>query len=361
MTQVHQGTPPRIGLPEVDARLAAFFAERTEQATRYGSEYQRLWTSAKSASDGGKRIRPGFVLSAFDAIGGPGSGIATTADAIDTAVAFELLHTAFLLHDDVIDGDTVRRGRPNVSGEFARDAVSRGVQPERAALWGETAAILAGDLLLHAAASLVARLDIPSAARTALLDLLDHSIFVTAAGELSDVSFSVRLDEARLPDVLAMTERKTAAYSFAGPLAAGAILAGASGDVLAALGEYGRLLGIAFQLGDDLLGVFGREDATGKSIVSDLREGKETSLIAYARATSAWPRIQQHFGRSDLDHEAGRRLAADLEACGARAFVEGMVTEYADAAVAALAAPGLPAALSDELQAVARSCVGRIA
>ncbi|WP_085368041.1 polyprenyl synthetase family protein [Leifsonia sp. NCR5] len=360
MTQIHQGAP-RIGLPEVDARLAAFFTERSEQATRYGSEYQRLWSSARSASEGGKRIRPGFVLSAFDAIGGEASGVATAADAVDTAVAFELLHTAFLLHDDVIDGDTVRRGRPNVAGEFAGDAAARGIDGERAALWGETAAILAGDLLLHAAASLIARLDVPSPTRTALLDLLDHSIFVTAAGELSDVSYSLRLDEARLPDVLAMTERKTAAYSFAGPLAAGAMLAGAGGDVLAALGEYGRLLGIAFQLGDDLLGVFGEEDATGKSIVSDLREGKETSLIAYARATSAWPTIEQHFGRPDLDHDDGRRLAALLDACGSRAFVEGLVAEYADAAVAALAVPGLPLSLTDELSAVARSCVGRIA
>lgn len=360
MTQIHQGTP-RIGLPDVDARLAAFFTERTGQATRYGSEYQRLWASARNATDGGKRIRPRFVLSAFDAIGGPAAGVATAADAVDTAVAFELLHTAFLLHDDVIDGDTLRRGRPNVSGEFAQDAVSRGVGAERATLWGETAAILAGDLLLHAAASLVARLDAAPAARTALLDLLDHSIFVTAAGELSDVSYSVGIDEARLPDVLAMTERKTAAYSFAGPLTAGAILAGAGGDVLAALTEYGRLLGIAFQLGDDILGVFGDQDATGKSIVSDLREGKETSLIAYARATSAWPVIEPWFGRPDLDLDAGRRLATALDACGARAFVEGLVAEYADAAVAALSAPGLPSSLTDELQTVARSCVGRIA
>lgn len=359
MTQIQQGAP-RVGLPEVNERLTAFFVQRTEESARYGSEYQRLWTSARTAGEGGKRIRPGFVLSAFDALGGQAAGVATPADAVDTAVAFELLHTAFLLHDDVIDGDTVRRGKPNVSGEFARDAVSRGVEPERAALWGETAAILAGDLLLHAAASLVARLEVPASTRSALLDLLDHSIFVTAAGELSDVSYSVRLDEARLPDVLAMTERKTAAYSFAGPLTAGAILAGAGGDVLAALGECGRLLGIAFQLGDDLLGVFGEEDTTGKSIVSDLREGKETSLIAYARATSAWPDIAPSFGRADLDHRDGRRLAGALDRCGARAFVEGLVAEYADAAVLALAAPGLPASLVEELSAVARSCVGRI-
>ncbi len=203
-------------------------------------------------------------------------------------------------------------------------------------------------------------MDVAAATRAALLDVLDHSIFVTAAGELADVSFSVRLSDARLPDVLAMTERKTAAYSFAGPLSAGALLAGAGGDTLASLEHYGRMLGVAFQLGDDLLGVFGAEDVTGKSVVSDLRQGKETSLIAYARATAWWPRIAASFGRTDLGADDARRLAAALEECGARAFVEGLLTEHADAALAALGDGSVPAALAEELGDVARACVGRV-
>ncbi|MFF1634839.1 polyprenyl synthetase family protein [Leifsonia sp. NPDC058248] len=355
MTSIHLGER-HLGLSvEIDARLDAFFAERLTLAARYGSEYQRLWAEARAASEGGKRIRPRFVLSAFEGLGG-----IDRAAAVDTAVAFELLHTAFLLHDDVIDRDTVRRGRLNLSGAFAADALARGVGVQRAGLWGQAAGILAGDLLIHASQSLVARVDAPSGTRDTLLDLLDHSVFVTAAGELADVSFSVRLGEARLPDVLAMTERKTATYSFAGPLTAGAILAGAGGDILEALAEYGRLLGVAFQLGDDLLGVFGDQDVTGKSVVSDLREGKETSLIAYARATTAWERVEPLFGRHDLSAAEGRMLARFLDECGARAFVENLIDEHVARAAAVIDASDLPPVLADELRSVARSCIGRI-
>lgn len=347
-----------VGLSaEIDARLNTFFAERIAVSAQYGSDYERLWAQAAAASDGGKRIRPRFVLSAFEAFGGSD---ADAAAAVDVAVAFELLHTAFLLHDDVIDRDTVRRGRLNLSGSFASDAVAAGVSGDRSRLWGEAAAILAGDLLIHSSQSLVARLDLAADVRGALLDVLDHSILVTAAGELADVSFSIGMTEARLPDILAMTERKTATYSFAGPLSAGAILAGADGDALAVLAEYGRLLGVAFQLGDDLLGVFGAEDVTGKSVVSDLREGKETSLIAYARATAWWPEIGALFGRRDLTDTEGRSLADALEVCGARSFVENLVDDYAGRAIALVETSGLPAALGDELARVARSCVGRI-
>jgi len=355
MTQIRIGTLGSDLSVEIDERLSAFFAERIAMASRYGSEYQHLWMSARSASDGGKRIRPRFVLSSFTALGGD-----DRAGAVDVAVAFELLHTAFLLHDDVIDGDTVRRGSPNLYGEFASDASAKGVEESRARLWGQTAAILAGDLLIQASQSLVARVDAAPETRLALLDVFDHSVFVTAAGELADVSFSVGIDEARLPDVLAMTERKTATYSFAGPLTAGAILAGADGDALESLAEYGRLLGIAFQLGDDLLGVFGEEDVTGKSIVSDLREGKETSLIAYARATEWWPGIRPLLGRTDLSDDDGRALAGVLVDCGAKSFVEQLVADHSERAAAVLAASSLPSALVEELTDVARSCVGRL-
>lgn len=268
------------GLAGVDGRLAAFFAERIAASAGYGDDYQHLWSSARAAADGGKRMRPRFVLAALAALGGEIDAVA-----IDTATAFELLHTAFLLHDDVIDGDTVRRGRPNLSGEFAADAAARGTARQRALLWGESASILAGDLLLHAATALVGRLDIPAATRGRLLDVLDHSVVVTAAGELADVGLAVGLTAPSLPAVLGMTERKTAAYSVAGPVMAAAILAGGDDGLLSVLADYGRLVGTAFQLGDDLLGVYGDQEHTGKSVLSDLREGKKTTLIAFARTT----------------------------------------------------------------------------
>ncbi|MFF2052198.1 polyprenyl synthetase family protein [Leifsonia sp. NPDC058194] len=343
------------GLAAVDGRIAAFFAERIGASAGYGDDYQRLWTSARAASDGGKRMRPRFVLSTVAALGGD-----IDAAAIDTATAFELLHTAFLLHDDVIDGDTVRRGRPNLSGEFAADATAHGVARGPARLWGESASILAGDLLLHAATALVGRLDVRAPVRERLLDVLDHSVVVTAAGELADVGLAVGLTPLSLPEVLGMTERKTAAYSVAGPILAGAVLAGADDALLSVLAEYGRLVGIAFQLGDDLLGVYGDQQRTGKSVVSDLREGKKTTLIAFARSTDEWPQIEARLGREDLGPSDAAELAAALEACGARRFVERLVADQVEQAVEALDSPHVPSLLAAELRALAATCIGRL-
>lgn len=370
MTQLHPMAPPSAPLnrlvaqtaatlSEVEAALDSFFDEQVMAAAEHGDDYRRLWQAAWDASRGGKRIRPRFVLTAFHGLDG-----ADTASAVRVAVAFELLHTAFLLHDDVIDGDTVRRGRPNVAGEFTADALFRGAGLPRARLWGESAAILAGDLLLHAATGQVARIEAPAAVRERLLDVLERAISVTAAGELADVGLATGMTGADIAEVMAMTERKTAEYSVSGPLVAGALLAGArddDGGLLEALAGYGRLVGVAFQLGDDLLGVFGNEVVTGKSTVSDLRQGKQTSLVAFARGTDAWPRIADGFGDDGLGREGAERIAAALEDCGARAFVERLLHEHVQEAVDALDEPSVPSALATELALVARSCIGRIA
>lgn len=351
-------TPLDADLAAVDAHLSRFFAERISAASAYAPSYRRLWESARDAAEGGKRIRPRFVLTAYRGLGGGDDEAARTA-----AVAYELLHTAFLLHDDVIDGDTIRRGRPNVAGAFASDAAARGVDPARGRRWGESAAILAGDLLLHAASSVLARATDDEWTRERLLEILDHGVFVTAAGELADVALAERLgpEQPALEDVLAMTEHKTAAYSVSGPLMTGALLAGGGEDVLTPLAEYGRLVGIAFQLGDDLLGVFGSEDVTGKSIVSDLRQGKETSLIAYARGTARWEEVAPSLGRADLAPLEAGRLADVLEECGARRFVERLLEQHVERAIALLDTPSIPPGLSEPLTGVARSCIGRIA
>jgi geranylgeranyl diphosphate synthase type II len=186
-------------------------------------------------------------------------------------------------------------------------------------------------------------------------------VFVTAAGELADVRLSAGLGTPGLADVLRMTEHKTAAYSVAGPLLAGAILAGAQGELLDRLAEYGRLVGTAFQLGDDLLGVFGAPDLTGKSILSDLREGKETTLIAYARTTTGWAAVGDLLERRDPGDDDAEALAAALEQCGARGFVEGLLADHVSAALALLDAPQVPRRLAAPLADLARSCIGRTA
>ncbi|MET1018926.1 MAG: polyprenyl synthetase family protein, partial [Microterricola sp.] len=276
----------------------------------------------------------------------------------------ELLHTALLMHDDVIDRDLVRRGSPNVAGVFTADALGQGTDAAAASIWGEASAILAGDLLIHAAQKLIATLDTANDRRLAVLEVFDEAVFSVTAGQHSDVAFASRIVQPSTADILAMIERKTASYSFIGPLLSGAVLADASAADLESLREFGRHAGVAFQLRDDVLGVFGIEELTGKSTLGDLREGKQTLLIGYANSASnknraAWQSVAPLFGRADLTEPEAAALRGALETSGARQFVESVITDQTARAAQVLAESSLPDHLRADLADVLRRCVER--
>jgi geranylgeranyl diphosphate synthase type II len=141
-----------------------------------------------------------------------------------------------------------------------------------------------------------------------------------------------------------MEERKTSAYSFALPLQAGAVLAGADDATVATLGEAGRVAGIAFQLVDDLLGVFGDPARTGKSATSDLRTRKQTPLLTHARSTAEWEQVRAHVGR-DLTADELDEVRRLLTASGSRRFVEELAREHLATARALLERTGISADL----------------
>ncbi len=323
-----------------DDALRRLLAEGQARASRLGAAHARLWSALSTATEGGKRFRPALVVAAHDALRGRDPEAAAVVGA-----AVELLHTAFVIHDDVIDGDDVRRGRLNVNGTFAARAADAGVGPAEARHFGATAGILAGDLALTAAVRAVATCVTDVDIVDRLLDLFDEALHVTAAGELADVHLSLRLQDATLAEVLLMEQRKTSAYSFQLPLQAGAILAGASQRTVDELGEAGRLLGIAFQLHDDVQGVFGDPEVTGKSSLSDLREGKHTVLMAHARLTAAWPRVATLTGRQELTESEAAEVRTLLVDSGSRHFVEELADDHLRQAVALLDDLGLPATL----------------
>ena len=309
-------------------------------------DHHDLWAAFSRAADGGKRFRPGLLLSTHQALGGRRDPAA-----VQVAAALELLHTAFVVQDDVIDGDQVRRGVPSLPGGIAADARRRGAAPAAAQRLGEAAGILAGDLGLIAAMRAIARCEAPAPVVERLLDLFESTLHATAAGELADVRLQLGPAHGSvvLREALAVAELKTALYSFQLPLRAGALLADASPEVLDALDEIGSLLGIGFQLFDDLLGMFGDERRTGKSALGDLREGKRTALIAHASTTDAWPALQPLLGREDLGEEEARRARSLLTSGGSRAWVEDLarwhVTSAAEAAVRHDLPPELVASL----------------
>ena len=341
--------------PSVDEELRAFFADARERAGEYGQHYAALWESLEQQSSGGKRIRPRLVYAAYQGFGGDDRHVATR-----VALAFELLHTAFLIHDDVIDRDTVRRGAPNIAARFAGRARAHGADDRACEVWGETAAVLAGDLALSRAHREIATLPVDPDRRAALLDILDRAVFVSAAGELADVVHAASPEPPEVGRVLATLEQKTAVYSFECPLTAGAVLAGASEGAIGALARYGRLVGVAFQITDDILGVFGDPAVTGKSTASDLREGKQTALTAHAATTSAWPVISARLGDPDLDDAAADALRSALLGCGALEAARRLADEHVTLARFELDTADLPESLRTELGDLAQRAAERI-
>jgi geranylgeranyl diphosphate synthase type II len=273
--------------------------------------------------------------------------------------AFELLHTALVAHDDVIDQDFHRRGVPNIAGAYRDHARNLGLMPAAAARHGQNAAIIAGDLALSGAFGLIGTAELPAPLRLRLLELLDKAVFASAGGELLDIEFPAMSPPPDLQRVLQMSRLKTAVYSFELPLRAGAVLAGADEPAADLLGGIGRLMGTAYQLVDDLLGTFGDEAVTGKSTAGDLAEGKYTPLMAYAAGRPEGDRISVLRTGVPGPAEAAE-LRSLLESSGARAAVEELAGCYAAQARSRLAASGLPdrlrAGLEDLLeQAVRRS------
>ncbi|SEB91490.1 geranylgeranyl diphosphate synthase, type II [Paramicrobacterium humi] len=340
----------------VDARLRELIDERRDSSRSLPQPFAQLWECLAHLVSGGKKIRPRLLLEAYAALGGTDARAA-----VDAACATELLHVALILHDDVIDKDLVRRGEMNISGHFASQAMLRGADITRARGWGETSSLLAGDLMLTLAQSLLARLPVAAEKRLGALDAFDRAVFASAAGEHADVWLSLNLEQASAYDVLSMIENKTAAYSFEAPLTLAGILAGAEDALLAELAAIAKHLGVIYQLRDDVLGVFGDEHETGKSTLSDLREGKETLLVTFARADRSWPEVQHLFGDPELTPDGGRRLRAAIEASGARDLVESLITDRCEHVNALVSSPSIPTALADRLSALAETCAARTA
>lgn len=321
---------------EVQSEIVRLLDARSARTTGYGVHFTELWKLASQCVLGGKMLRPRLLLGAFDALTAGAVPEGTSrAVAVRIAAGIELLHYSFLLHDDVIDGDLMRRGRPNLIGTIVRERdpaafPSHGTRNEVTAgdmHWARTSGILLGDMLLAEVHQVFARVSLPEPMRSRLLDVLDHTVTESVAGEYLDVAMSDGVLSADLDTVLGMSRYKTATYTFELPLKAAAILAGATQGIEDAIGAVGKHLGVAFQLQDDLLSTFGDVTEHGKDAFSDLREGKETAIIAFARTTQAWARIEPTFGDPHLSEQDGQELRSLLVECGAERFIRSLVDE----------------------------------
>lgn len=338
----------------VNEVLESFFTQAKARAGAMHPQYLRLWQHLEACTVGGKRFRPRLVMTVYSLLGGRDRKAAAT-----VAASFELLHTALIVHDDVVDRDFTRRGVPNLAGTYRSLAADQGGDADRAEHTGMSAAVIAGDLALSNAYRLLADAAAEPDTRQRLGDLLDEAVMASAAGELLDVLAPLNPNPQAVDEVLEMSKLKTAVYSFDVPLRAGAVLAGAEHALVDALGEFGRIIGTAYQVADDLMGAFGDESRTGKTGWGDLREGKRTALISYAAQQPHWTRIQELLSR-DLTARDAAEIRELLVASGARDKTLKLAADLTERALDVLVQPFVPQGLRDGLSPLSRLVTERM-
>jgi geranylgeranyl diphosphate synthase type I len=313
------------------------------------------------ALGGGKRLRPTFAWWGWRAAGGPDLADAPPAGVVLHAVAaLELIQACALVHDDLIDDSLLRRGRPTVHAAWTARHHERGWIGSSERL-GAAVAILVGDVALAWADDMLRAAGLDAAALARAAPVWEAMRTELLAGQFLDV-VGHATDLSTPEGVLRISRYKTAAYTIERPLHLGAALADAGDDVVAAYRSFGTDLGIAFQLRDDLLGVFGDPAVTGKPAGDDLREGKRTLLVALARQhsdRSAAAPLEHALGKSDLTAEEVDAARSALTELGVVAEVEERIDTLTTSALDALAGVDLEPTARERLVALAAAAVRR--
>ncbi|WP_230973359.1 polyprenyl synthetase family protein [Aeromicrobium terrae] len=316
----------------VDAALDAFVERQRTVLAGLGPDLHPFLDAAHDFVRGGKRLRPLFCRAGWLVAGG-----AADEPGLDrAAAALEWLQGSALVHDDLMDGSDTRRGRPSVHRAFEqvhRDAALAGDAVQH----GASVAVLLGDLMLSWADEQFRTSDLPGTARA--LHYLDLCKSEVASGQYLDVLAQTR-SSVDVETAMRVVRYKSAKYTVERPLHLGAALAGGSDELVAALSDVAIPLGEAFQLRDDVLGVFGDPEVTGKPAGDDLREGKRTVLVARA-AELAEPGDRETLWRTLGTAEGVDELRELIRSTGALDAVEADIDRLerqADAALDALPA-----------------------
>ncbi|MGW2556957.1 polyprenyl synthetase family protein [Streptomyces sp. NPDC001635] len=304
---------------------------------------------------GGKRLRPLLCALGWQAAGGHG----TPAPVVRVAASLEMFHAFCLIHDDVMDRSTTRRGGPTVQCSLT---IRHDGHPAAAHL-GTSAAILVGDLALVWSDELLHSAGLTRTQLSTVRPLIYAMRTEVMYGQYLDLLSTGHLVD-QTDTAFEAIRYKTAKYTCERPLHIGASLAGAPLALLDVLTAYSLPLGEAFQLRDDLLGVFGDPQTTGKPALDDLREGKRTVLTALAFQRSAPAQrdlLRALIGRPGLNESHAERIRTVLETTGARNAVEDMIRARREQALNALDRASLPGPTTDALRHIAHTATTRAA
>ncbi|MFM1787360.1 MAG: hypothetical protein RL228_1310 [Actinomycetota bacterium] len=298
------------------------------------SDLSFLTGSLSEMMAGGKRLRPAFAYWGYRAAGG-----ADSAEILQAATALEFLQACALIHDDVMDESDTRRGNPSSHRQF-ESLHEKNDWLGNAKQFGIGGAILLGDLCLSWADELLMKSNFETDKLKSAKNLYDLMRTELLAGQYLDLLEQAK-SNASIDNILQVITFKSAKYTIERPLHMGALLAGADGRTIQTLSDYGLPLGVAFQLRDDILGVFGDEKITGKPAGDDLREGKRTVLVATALSKTSGSEhelLKNSLGQKDLSPERILELQNILTKSGAVDEVEHMIEENRAVALQAIKA-----------------------
>lgn len=261
---------------EIDREIEIYF-NRVIKESQPKDQFitQSLRYVKKLILSGGKRLRPALMYYGYLGAGGK-----EKEKILKTSVSIELIHMFLLIHDDIIDRDARRHGMGTVNARYAQ--IGRelfGVKnPEH---FGDSMALIIGDMISALGNQIIFESDFNPRLIMKALSKLQSIVSLTVIGQSKDIYMEYQ-GQATEEEVLAMYEYKTARYTVEGPLQLGAILGGAEKRILDEISQLAVPLGIAFQIQDDILGIFGSEDKLGKAVGSDIKEGKQTLLLVKA-------------------------------------------------------------------------------
>lgn len=340
----------------ISSTLEAFVDEQAARLVPLGDDAARLVVAARESVSGGKRFRASFCYWGYRSVR---YDVPDEPALVRAAAALELLHASALVHDDYMDASDTRRGRPATHRAFEAHHREQGWSgdPEQ---YGAAAAILLGDLLLSWSDELLRRCGIDHDLVRDALAFFDTTRSEVIAGQFLDVSVQAR-GGADVDLAMKVLRYKSAKYSIERPLHVGAALAGASSEQLDALSAFGLPLGEAFQLRDDLLGVFGDPAVTGKPAGDDLSEGKRTVLVALALASASEDEARLLDSRlgTDLSETEVAELRRVIESSGAQAEVERRISALTEQSLAALDAAPMAEPAREPLRQLADAATQR--
>ena len=258
----------------LDKKLSLYFSRKLKEMREFGLSARGAVKSIRDLTlAGGKRVRAGFMYWGYKASGGK-----EIEKIIEASMSIELTHIFLLIHDDIIDRDDFRHGVETIHKKYERLArrFYKKTDPKH---FGDSMAIVTGDMAAAYGNDVIFNSRFAPEQKQKALSKLQEIVANTVSGEILDVVLEAK-GRATEKEILEVHRNKTAKYTVEGPLHLGALLAGADEKTLRILSDYAIPVGIAFQIQDDILGAFGDEKKLGKPVCSDLREGKQTLLIA---------------------------------------------------------------------------------